>query len=197
MKKMFFVLTSSYFILTVADLLLTFYATPDLAMEGNPLVTMLEFRWPGLIAVNIITFAIYFIMAYYAYIKYKSPVSAEKNDLRRFLADITYGDPEKRSPGMTKLPKYWAPQIACLCFSVSTAMPFARLIVVAEWYLLINDIDAALFFSIVTIFPYGRIDFFIALILAWWLSFVWIGLEYRKNQKVQTPDKKDEYEQTK
>jgi len=182
-KKMFFTLTIGYFLLTVADLLLTFIATPDLALEGNPLVRIFEMDWLGLIIVNIITFAAYFAMAYYAYIKYQSPVSAEKTDLRRYLADINYGDPNIVSIGMTKPPKYWAPQIACLCFSVATAMPFARLIIVVEWYLLLRDIDAPLFFDIVCLFPMGRIDFFIALVLAWALSFVWIQIEFKKNQK--------------
>ncbi len=186
-RKMFYVLTIGYFILTVADLLLTFIATPDLALEGNPLVQIFEMDWFGLIVVNIITFAAYFAMAYYAYIRYQSPASAEKTDIRRFLADINYGDPDKVSIGMTKPPKYWGPQIACLCFSVATAMPFARLIVVIEWYLLLRDIDAPLFFEIVCAFPLGRIDFFIALIIAWALSFVWIQMEYKKNQKAPMP----------
>lgn len=187
-KKIFYALTISYFILTVADLLLTFIATPDLAMEGNPLVVIFKMDWLGLIIVNVITFVLYFAMAYYAYIKYQSPVSAEKTDLRRFLADINYGDPDKVSIGMTKLPKYWAPQIACLCFSVATAMPFARLVIVVEWYLLVWNIEAPTFFSIVAAFPMGRIDFFIALILAWALSFVWIQIEFKKNQRAGMPE---------
>ena len=182
-KKVFIILTTSYLLLTVADLLLTFIATPDLSMEGNPLVVIFRMDWFGLIAVNVITFCAYLAMAYYAYIRYKSPVSAEKTDIRRFLADINYGDPDKVSIGMTKPPKHWAPQVACLCFSVSTALPIARLIIVAEWYLLLKGIDAPLFFSIVAVFPLGRIDFFIALILAWALSFVWIEAEFKKNQK--------------
>ena len=186
-RKIFFILTFSYFFLTVADLLLTFIATPDLAMEGNPLVQIFEMDWFGLIVINIITFLAYFLMAYYAYIKYQSPVSAEKTDLRRYLADINYGDPDKVSIGMTKLPKYWAPQIACLCFSVSTALPLARLIIVVEWYMLLKNIDAPLFFSIVAAFPMGRIDFFIALVLAWALSLVWIQIEFKKNQKLPSP----------
>ncbi|HAQ63202.1 MAG TPA: hypothetical protein DCR23_01950 [Ruminococcaceae bacterium] len=182
-KKFFIILTSAYFIITVADLLLTFIATPDLAMEGNPLVVNLKMDWLGLIIINVITFAAYFAMAYYAYIKYKSPVSDEKKDLRRYLADITYGDPNKVNAGMWRLPKYWAPQIACLCFSVATALPFARLIVVVEWILIIKDISAPLFFSIIAIFPMGRIDYFIALFIAWGLTLVWIQIEFKQNQK--------------
>jgi hypothetical protein len=182
-KKFFYILTGSFLALTVADLLLTFIATPDLAMEGNPLVVILKMDWLGLIIINVITFAVYLAMAYYAYIKYESPVSNEKTDIRRYLADITYGDPDKISVGMWQWPKYWAPQIACLCFSVATALPFARLIVVVEWIMIIRDYDAPLFFSIIAAFPMGRIDFFIALFIAWALTLVLIQIEFKKNQK--------------
>ena len=182
-KTAFIILTTAYFLLTVSDLLLTFFATPDLSMEGNPLVQGFGMDWLGLIAVNVITYAAYFAMAYYAYIKYKSPLSQETGDIKRYLADITYGDPDKAHYGMWRLPKYWAPQVACLCFSVATALPFARLIIVVEWYLLLNKIHAPLFFSIVAAFPLGRIDFFIALVLAWGLTFVWILFEFRSNKK--------------
>lgn len=182
-KTVFIILTSAYFMITAADLLLTFFATPDLAMEGNPLVVNFQMDWFGLIAINVITFIFYFIMAYYAYIKYQSPVSKETDDIRRYLADITYGDPNVKSVGMTKWPKYWAPQIACMCFSVATALPFARLIIVAEWYFIIKGIDASAFFEIVAIFPYGRIDYFIALFIAWALTGVWIQIEFMSNKK--------------
>lgn len=183
-KSFFIILTVSYLLITAADLLLTFFATPDLSLEGNPLVVYMQMDWFGLIAINIITFIFYFIMAHYAYIKYQPPVSKETDDVRRFLADITYGDPNVKSVGMVKWPKFWAPQIACLCFSVATALPFARLIIVVEWYLLIKGIDAPTFFDIVAIFPYGRIDYFIALFIAWTLSLVWIQLEFLSNKKV-------------
>ncbi len=181
-KYQFAVLTTLYFVITVCDLLFTYFATPDLMLEGSPLVTSLEFGWAGLITVNILTFILYFIMAYYAYIKYKSPDSKETGDLKRYLADITYGNGDEISFGMIKKPKYWAPQIACLCYSVSTALPFARLIIVVEWYLLIMKIHAPLFFSIVAVFPLGRIDLFAAVFIAWALSFVWIKKEFKLNK---------------
>ncbi len=131
-------------------------------------------------------------MARYAYIKYRPPLSDETENMKRYLADITYGDPEKTSFGMWRLPKYWAPQIACLCYSVSTALPFARLIVVVEWFLMLNHIRAPFFFTIVAMFPLGRIDFFFALILAWVLSGVWIRNEFRKNAERKAAQQNNE-----
>jgi len=188
-KAAFLILTISYFLLTVCDLLLTFIATPDLELEGNPLVRGFGMDWFGLIAVNILTYTLYFVMAYYSYIKYKSPKSAETQDVRRYLSDITYGDPEKVNIGMWRLPKYWSPQVACLCFAVSTAMPIARLVIVFEWYFILKGIEASLFFSIVAVFPMGRIDFFIALFLAWGLTFVWIYSEFHANRDAVLKEK--------
>ncbi len=191
-KTAFIILTTSYFLITAADLILTYLATPDLSLEGNPLVTGYRFGWAGLLAVNAITLLLYFVMARYAYVKYRSPLSDETKDIKRYLADISYGDPEKTSLGMWRLPKYWAPQIACLCYSVSTALPFARAVVVVEWFLMLNHIRAPFFFTIVAMFPLGRIDFFIALILAWILSGVWIKKEFRKNAERKAAQQNNE-----
>lgn len=180
-KIKFILLTLLYFLITAADLTLTYFATPDLKYEGNPLVTNLQFGWKGLIITNVITFLVYFIMALYAYIIYKPPQSNEI-EVMRYLADITYDDPEKTVWGMWKKPKHWAPQISCLCYSVSTALPFARLIIVIEWVLLISKTYAPTFFSVVAFFPMGRIDFFIAVFLAWGLSFKWIYSECKSNK---------------
>lgn len=191
-KTAFIILTTSYFLITAADLILTYLATPDLSLEGNPLVTGYRFGWAGLLAVNAVTLLLYFVMARYAYVKYRSPLSDETEDIKRYLADISYGDPEKTSLGMWRLPKYWAPQIACLCYSVSTALPFARAVVVVEWFLMLNHIRAPFFFTIVAMFPLGRIDFFIALILAWILSGVWIKKEFRKNAERKAAQQNNE-----
>ena len=54
-KTAFIILTISYFLVTAADLTLTFLATPDLSLEGNPLVTTYKFGWAGLVAINVVT----------------------------------------------------------------------------------------------------------------------------------------------
>ena len=38
----------------IADLYTTFHLTPDLASEANPLVSVLQFRWVGLISISVI-----------------------------------------------------------------------------------------------------------------------------------------------
>ncbi len=185
-KKTSFILSCSAYLLTIIlDLLFTYIATPNLLLEGNPLYNMADFGWGGLIVINTITFIGYVWMSWYAFIKYKAPVTNE-TDMKRYLAYINYGDADGYVPMMWKLPKNWAPQTACLCWSVVTILPFARMIIVFEWFLMILGIQNAFtvtFFSIVALFPLGRIDVFIAILGAWILSFVWIQKEFKANVK--------------
>ncbi|MGN0570777.1 MAG: hypothetical protein ACI4K9_01200 [Candidatus Fimenecus sp.] len=170
--------------MTVADLVLTYLATPNLEMEGNPLVAEYSFGWGALLTVNILTLAAYFWMAWYAFYRYRPRLSSETKNMKRYLSDISYDDPTVGKFGMLRLPKHWAPQIACLCYSVVAALPFARSIIVMEWILLYTNAYAPRFFRIVAFFPLGRIDFFVAVPLAWILSIVWIYREFRENQKI-------------
>lgn len=184
-KNMFFISCGAYLLTIILDLLFTYIATPNLLLEGNPLYDMLNFGWTGLIVINIATFIGYVLMSYYAFIKYKPPVTNE-TDLKRYLAHINYGDPDKYVPMMWKLPKNWGPQTACLCWSVVCVLPFCRMIIVLEWFLMILRIQneaTILFFTIVSVFPMGRIDIFLAVIGAWILSFVWIKKEFKANLK--------------
>jgi hypothetical protein len=60
------------------------------------------------------------------------------------------------------------------------------MIIVLEWFLMILKIRNAFtvtFFTIVSLFPLGRIDIVLAVIGAWILSFVWIKKEFNKNLK--------------
>jgi len=167
---------------TVADLLLTYLATPDLALEGNPLVVLHSVGWGTLIGINLLTLAVYIFMAWYAFYRYKPRMSAEIKSQKRYLSDLTYDNPNLGKAGMLRWPKHWSPQIACLCYSVVAALPIARSIIVLEWILLNTHYYAPRFFRIVSFFPFGRIDFFVAVLLAWILSFVWISREFRRNK---------------
>lgn len=178
--KEFFITCFAYLTVTVLDLVFTYIATPNLLLEGNPLFNNLDFGWSGMIILNAVTLTGYCIMSYYAFIKYKPPVTDE-TDMKKYLAYINYGDSEKYVPMMWKLPKNWGPQTACLCWSVVCVLPFCRMVVVIEWFLMILNIKAPIFFTIVSIFPLGRIDIFLAIIGAWILSFIWIKKEFIKN----------------
>ncbi len=184
-KNLFYISCFAYLLTIILDLLFTYIATPNLLLEGNPLYDSLNFGWTGLIVINIVTFIGYVLMSYYAFVKYKPPVSDE-TDMKRYLAHINYGDPDKYVPMMWKLPKNWGPQTACLCWSVVCVLPFCRMIIVLEWFLMIlriQNLGTIIFFTIVSMFPMGRIDIFLAVIGAWILSFVWIKKEFKANLK--------------
>ena len=182
-KLKFWLCCIAYLVTIILDLLFTYIATPNLLLEGNPLFNMMDFGWSGLIILNVVTFVGYILMAWYAFIKYKRPITDE-TDMKRYLAKINYGDADSYVPMMWKLPKNWAPQTACLCWSIVCVLPFCRMIIVLEWFLMIigfRNIVTETFFTIVTIFPMGRIDIVLAVIGAWILSFVWIKKEFKAN----------------
>jgi hypothetical protein len=181
-KSGFLLASFSYLVVTLLDLYFTYIGTPDLELEGNPLYNVLFFGWPGLITINVITFIFYVAIAYFGFVAYKRPITQE-TDLKEYLSYISFGDPNKYSTMMWKIPKIWAPQVACLCWSVAVILPFSRFFIVIIWFLLILKIDAPLFFSIVTAIPMGRIDVVVAVLGAWVLSFVWIHKEFSLNLK--------------
>ena len=185
-KKIYFFLSCfAYLFVIILDLLFTYIATPNLLLEGNPLMDALSLGWGGLILINVITFIGYIFMSWYAFIKYKSP-RTDETDLKRYLAKINYGDADKYVPMMWKLPKNWGPQTACLRWAVVCVLPACRMIIVLEWFLMISGIKniyTSTFFLIVSFFPLGRIDVFLAVIGAWILSFVWIKKEFKANLK--------------
>ena len=182
-KLKFWLCCIAYLVTIILDLLFTYIATPNLLLEGNPLFNIMDFGWSGLIILNVVTFIGYILMAWYAFIKYKRPITDE-TDMKRYLAKINYGDADSYVPMMWKLPKNWAPQTACLCWSIVCVLPFCRMIIVLEWFLMIigfRNIVTETFFTIVTLFPMGRIDIVLAVIGAWILSFVWIKKEFKAN----------------
>ncbi len=184
-KTEFLLSCAAYLAVTVLDLWFTYLATPNLLLEGNPLFDMFDFGWTGLILINVVTYIGYFIMARYAFLVYRRP-QTDETDLKRYLALLNYGSADKYVPMMWKLPKHWGPQTACLCWSVVCSLPFCRLIIVLEWLLMIlgaRNHATMTFFSIVSVFPGGRIDIFLAVIASWILSFVWIKREFNENLK--------------
>ncbi len=181
-KQGFFASVSSYIVVTFLDLYFTFLATPNLSLEGNPLYNKLFFGWTGLITINILATVFYILIAYYAFVAYKRPVTDE-TDLKKYLSYISYGDSEKYSAMMWKFPKYWAPQIACLCWSVAIIIPFAKLSIVFVWFEMLTNTEASAFLEFVSLIPMARIDVLIALFGAWALSGVWILKEFKLNLK--------------
>ncbi len=191
-KKYFILVSAANLLVAFLDLFLTYIGTPELTMEGNPLITELSLGWPALIAINVVISLGLVWMAYYAHIRFK-PIDSSETDMKRYINDITYGDPDINSFLGIRWPKYWGPQIACLCWAVTLAVPIARMLIVLEWVFIDFRIYFPPYFRFVMLFPGGRIDFFVAVILSWIFSFVWIRLAYNKNmdrlEKIKNEEK--------
>ena len=179
-RKYFILVSLANLIVAFLDLFLTYIGTPNLTLEGNPLITELSLGWPALIAINLVVSLGLVLMAYYAHIRYK-PIDSPETEIRRYINDITYGDPEINSFLGIRWPKFWGPQIACLCWAVTIAVPIARMFIVLEWVFIDFRIYFPQYFRFVLLFPGARIDFFVAVILSWILSFVWIHIAFNKN----------------
>ena len=84
-KPKFYLSCLAYLLTIILDLVFTYIATPNLLLEGNPLYSEMGIGWSGLILINVVTFLGYILMAWYAFIKYKSPVTNE-TEIKRYLA---------------------------------------------------------------------------------------------------------------
>jgi ABC-type sugar transport system permease subunit len=179
-KRNFILVSAANLIVAFLDLFLTYIGTPNLSMEGNVLITELSLGWPALIAINIVVLTGLVLMAYYAHIRFR-PIESPETDIKRYINDITYGNPDINSFLGIRWPKYWGPQIACLCWAVTIAVPIARMFIVLEWIFIDFRVYFPQYFRFVLLFPLARVDFFTAVILSWILSFVWIQLAFNKN----------------
>ena len=74
-KARFWILIAIYLLLAFADGALTYINTPDLSLEGNPLVAKLGLGWGALAIANVAVFALFFTASYYSFFKYKTELN--------------------------------------------------------------------------------------------------------------------------
>lgn len=181
-KLKFYFLIFLYFFLMVMDALSTYIGTPDLALEGNPLVTRFGLGWGALFTANVLIYAFYIAAVYYAYVKYVPPLIQETIPAR-YISRLFYGRPDKFSWVFYRFPKNRAPFWACGGCTLGWALPLARILTVAEWMMHLLDIEAHTYNKIRAAVPCGRLDVLTALILALVIPVLWIAAQYRKNKK--------------
>ena len=70
-KIKYWSLVSANLLLALADGGLTYWNTPDLTMEANPLVSKLGLGWGALAAANVVILGLLFWLAYYSFFQYK------------------------------------------------------------------------------------------------------------------------------
>ncbi len=172
-----------YVILMLADGLLTLYNTPDLSMEGNPLVTHLNLGWGALITVNLIFFAIMFLVCRYAFDTYQTIV-ADVPDLKSYISQLFYNRPDKFHWFWYKFPKNWKPFGAWFGYTFVYGLSGGAVVRVFEWLAITFDVNAfyaSRYDQISDEIFFGRVDIFVGLMLYIILTPVWFRKEYKKS----------------
>ncbi len=190
-KTKFWILVSVYLCLAFADGALTYINTPGLTFEGNPLVAKFGLGWGALAIANVAVFALLFAASYYSFFKYKT-VFTEETKFTRYCSQITFDRPDMFWKGLT-LPKHWTPFVAAFGFCMFPAAIIARLIVVLEWLSFTFNVDSEFvnsYFYFRDTYCFGRLDVFVATIIAVIGVFYWFYCEFKKQLK--TVDEKAE-----
>ena len=183
-KTKFWILVSVYLFLAFADGALTYINTPDLSLEGNPLVAKFGLGWGALAIANIAIFALFFVSTYYSYFKYKT-VFTEETKFTRYCSQITFDRPDMFWKGLA-LPKHWAPSVAAFGFFIFPSAIIARLIVVLEWLSFTFNVDSEFVYSYFYFrdtYCFGRFDVFVTIIIAVIGVFYWFYREFKKQLK--------------
>ncbi len=170
-----------YISLAFCDGLLTFKNTPDLAMEGNPLVLNFGFGWAGLIVANILAFLFVFGLAYYSFFKYKT-IYTNETTFSEYCSQIVYDRNDLFWE--PRWPKHITPYIASLGFAIPYATVAGRIITVTEWLLITFRVEGSYrYFAFRSTYLFGRIDAFVAIIIAITLMLLWFKMEFKKQVK--------------
>ena len=124
-KFRFIRLSIGNLLIHLMDGLITFVNTPDLAMEGNPLVSKLGLGWGALFTANLISFLLIVLMTWY-FCKYDHERIPSKNAYDYYMK-LFYGENYKRSWFWFKLSKNHRSKLAmyscCLYYGMTAGAP--------------------------------------------------------------------------
>lgn len=177
-----------YVILMLADGVLTMYNTPDLSMEGNPLVLYLHMGWGALITVNLIFFIIIFFMCRYSFDKYQTIIS-DVPDFKSYISQVFYNRPDKFVWSLYKLPKNWKSFWAMLGYCVVYSLSAAAVVRVFEWLAITFRLDMTSYDNFRHNYCFGRFDGMVSIIMLAILMLVWLRKEYKKSCRILSCNK--------
>lgn len=177
-----------YVILMLADGLLTMYNTPDLSMEGNPLVLYLHLGWGALITVNLIFFVIIFLACRYSFEKYQT-IIADVPDFKSYISQVFYNRPDKFLWSFYKLPKNWKSFWAMLGYSSVYSLCAAAVVRVFEWLAITFRLDMTSYNNFCNNYCFGRFDGIVYFIILVILMCVWLRKEYERSCRILSCNK--------
>ena len=167
-------------VLALADGGLTLYNTPDLSMEGNPLVARFHLGWGALITVNLIFLVIFFFACRFIFERYQTRVFDVPNT-RSYISQLFYNRPDKFIWSFYRLPKNWTPAWACMCYAGYFGTSAGRVVVVLEWLAITFHVDMSGYNRFRTAYCFGRLDIVVVIVVSVASIFVWLRKEYQKS----------------
>ncbi len=182
------VATASYLFVALLDGLLTFLNTPDLSMEGNPLVSVLGLGWGALLIANAIGLALFFAIAYFAYAGAPVHTYVEVSNRREYLSQIAFDRPDKFAWTFYKFPKTrrsWKLLLEPMLRALVFAMIFSRLVLVLEWTAVTFDVYPNAYIRFRNAMPFDRVDIWVMLLIFFVLYFVFLDRDFRRNQAMR------------
>lgn len=187
MKK-WIIICLFYLALTISDACLTFYNTPDLKLEDNPLLLIFPQNWLALIFSNLIVFVLFGLMTYYSFVRYK-PIQVKTNCRKEYVSYLFFERTDKFSWFFYKTPKKFAPTLAVLGFCFGFTLITARIIVVLQWIAITFKTGIDFLYNLSLFFPLGRIDIFVGFFACLLFLVVWINNQYKRySVKIQTQE---------
>lgn len=165
-----------YLLLVLADGALTFYNTPDLSEEGNPLVAKLGLGWTALAVSNLTVLILLFLVCRYSFTKYKTVMVPSKN-CREYYSILCFGRPDWFWQTWYKWPKYWGWFPAVMGFSGIFGLTAGRLVTVLEWVAVTLDVDTEAYFRFRRALPLHRVDVWVVVIVVTVMFMVWVRRE--------------------
>ena len=183
----FWIFAVTNLVLSVADIVLTYIGTPDLALEANPLVTVFGLGWSALIIANVFTYALYIVLIYMVFVRYQRSVMLCEG-FKQFISMLCYDRPDKFVWIWWKFPKnIVSSTFAPAGYAFAYVFPVIRLLAIFSWILYFSGVEFCVWcFLNVRHISFIHIEvislFVLGIILGIILVFRWYYKEYRINK---------------
>ena len=189
-KLKYWCLVATEILLTLADGGLTYWNTPDLTMEGNPLVSKLGLGWGALATANVVILGFMFWLAYYSFFQYKT-VYTKETKFTAYVSRILFDRPDKFWTGL--IPKHITPYMGALGPSLLWGAIVARTVLVFEWLCITFGWRyrcgwARAYFRFRHVYCFGRVDVIVAVVIGYICFFAWFYREFQKQKQEQPHD---------
>ena len=188
-KVIFLLLVISNIIMSIADVVFTFIGSPDLLIEGHPLVYVFGLGWKSLIITSIIFLIIIIVLLYYFFFRFNRVV-IQCEGIKQYVSMLFYNLPDKFIWTLYKFPNnkiglsYFFASLGCV---LAIVILIGKLFAVFLWIGVINNLEILNIYHNnfnILMTPFGRSDVLIGgIILALFVWCYWFLREYKMNKK--------------